>query len=1130
MTFNPITLRARLMLSPDGAESGGTTFSSGSPEITETAATSNGNAAIPDVTVLSDNSYVLLWHENTGTGQYSSKWQHFDTTGTAITPVNTFEGNANTVSALANGGFAISYSVWYDMRVQRFDSTSTAVGDPIIADSTPYNNGPTVTGLPDGGFVMTWTGYPATGVGGGNLLCRRYDANGVAQGNVQQVNAETQGNMGSIAVTALADGGFMIAWLPERYELTWGHGIAMRRYDADGQPVNGSEIAVSPNAAHDPYPGVTALADGGWVVCWSSDKDDIQDVYAQVYNADGTARGTEIHMALPDFQFIANVTGLSDGGFMLAWSGRGPAGGGDTDIFGQRFSASGAAVGDTIVLNDTLSGSQSGPVLAARSDGGFVVAWQTDGTYDYMNPSSGMTPTGGSVSVRTYRSVITRLDVSEDTPRGASFADIDPAYRPGLTYTVLAQPATGSVIDNGDGTFRFDPAGQFEDLAEGDTRHVTFTYRVTDETGATRDAAFTVAVAGANDAPTAQADLIQGASGQPVTIDVATLLANDSDAESDPLSLLSVQGAENGSVSLGSDGTLTFTPALGADGPFRFTYTVADTHGATATQTVTLDLVPATPPNTVIIGQEQATQAMAANGNAMTSIAVLADGGHVLVWRDERNGSGPAKWQRFDANGVALSPASVLLDTQGRDVYAPAVAATADGGFAIVYNGDYNHVVVQRFDSSSVALGAPVQADGDDSYAFSSSPGIARLGGGGFVVTWVDGQQNTVQARRFGVDGQPIGQPQQVNDSFIGYQPQPIVTGLADGGYLIAWQAQVPDDEWTKDVHLRRFDASGQPVGADIAIGVTSGDESQPVITALADGGWVVAFQATRSGGLELHMQVFNANGSFRGAEQVLPTQGFAFGSAQLAALADGGFLLAWSGAGSAAGGSDVIGQKFGADGAPDGGLFVLNQETKGEQTTLALVGRADGGFIASWQTLGDWLYDEANGWVRGGDTIGLRVFSGQNSTTARGGAGNDLLVGSSGNDILVGGDGADTYMAGTRWGADTILNQGHGNDGDRILFGPGVDRSHLWMEQQANDLKVTILGTADSVTVKDWFTASDNRVAQIATADGAVLDAAQVQNLVDAMASFAPPPLGQTELTADQQVQLEPVIAANWH
>jgi hypothetical protein len=37
------------------------------------------------------------------------------------------------------------------------------------------------------------------------------------------------------------------------------------------------------------------------------------------------------------------------------------------------------------------------------------------------------------------------------------------------------------------------------------------------------------------------------------------------------------------------------------------------------------------------------------------------------------------------------------------------------------------------------------------------------------------------------------------------------------------------------------------------------------------------------------------------------------------------------------------------------------------------------------------------------------------------------------------------------------------------------------------------------------------------------------VQNLVDAMAAFAPPAPGQTTLPPEYASQLNPVIAANW-
>jgi len=59
---------------------------------------------------------------------------------------------------------------------------------------------------------------------------------------------------------------------------------------------------------------------------------------------------------------------------------------------------------------------------------------------------------------------------------------------------------------------------------------------------------------------------------------------------------------------------------------------------------------------------------------------------------------------------------------------------------------------------------------------------------------------------------------------------------------------------------------------------------------------------------------------------------------------------------------------------------------------------------------------------------------------------------------------------------------------------------------------------------------ALDNHVEQFKTTDGAktLLDS-NVQNLVNAMASFAPPAAGQTSLPTAYQSSLAPVIAANW-
>src|SRR6185436_5028699 len=61
----------------------------------------------------------------------------------------------------------------------------------------------------------------------------------------------------------------------------------------------------------------------------------------------------------------------------------------------------------------------------------------------------------------------------------------------------------GVATDNGDGTFSYDPNGQFEYLSFGETTTDTFTYTVTDNHGASSTRTATVTIHGENDAPAA---------------------------------------------------------------------------------------------------------------------------------------------------------------------------------------------------------------------------------------------------------------------------------------------------------------------------------------------------------------------------------------------------------------------------------------------------------------------------------------------------------------------------------------------------------------------------------------------------------------------------------------------------
>jgi VCBS repeat-containing protein len=82
--------------------------------------------------------------------------------------------------------------------------------------------------------------------------------------------------------------------------------------------------------------------------------------------------------------------------------------------------------------------------------------------------------------------------------------DVDGEDVPGsLVYEIVSQPAEGTVTDNGDGTFTFNPGADFQDLADGQTRLVSFGYRAKDPSGAASNIATgTITVTGTNDTPT----------------------------------------------------------------------------------------------------------------------------------------------------------------------------------------------------------------------------------------------------------------------------------------------------------------------------------------------------------------------------------------------------------------------------------------------------------------------------------------------------------------------------------------------------------------------------------------------------------------------------------------------------
>ena len=139
-------------------------------------------------------------------------------------------------------------------------------------------------------------------------------------------------------------------------------------------------------------------------------------------------------------------------------------------------------------------------------------------------------------------------------------------------------PAQGSVTLNADGTINFTPAS-------GVTGPVTITYTLTDSFGASTTGTLQVNVGGINTPPVAVNDSASTVQNTAVTIAAGTLIANDTDADGNPLTITSVQLPTNGTVALVA-GSVVFTPTPGYTGTASFDYTINDGQGGTSTATV----------------------------------------------------------------------------------------------------------------------------------------------------------------------------------------------------------------------------------------------------------------------------------------------------------------------------------------------------------------------------------------------------------------------------------------------------------------------------------------------------------------------------------------------------------------
>ncbi|MDB5871109.1 MAG: uncharacterized protein JWQ07_551 [Ramlibacter sp.] len=399
--------------------------------------------------------------------------------------------------------------------------------------------------------------------------------------------------------------------------------------------------------------------------------------------------------------------------------------------------------------------------------------------------------------------------------------------------------------------------------------------------------------------------------------------------------------------------------------------------------------------------------------------ATLTGGATVVVWGDTEGGAqGSLRFQLFDTQGQRVG--GQMTVTADAYAYAPSsVARLDDGGFVVSWVGTDGDIHFQRVSSTGGLMGGETQANPDSGPAAAqSNQAVTGLNDGGWLVAWkTDIDQagyESISSQRYDASGAPVGSTLIV-ESLPVVMDTAVTTSLLSGGYVVVWDKG-------GEIVQRRYDAGGQAVGGGAPQPISTEGGNPPHVAALADGGWLVLYLGSHN---TLYTQRFDSSGLAVGGAAAIAQEGNSsyFQAATATGLANGGYLLTWPTAGAAPYEADIHAQRFDAGGVRVGDEFLVNTVTDDSQNMPSVTALQGGGFMITWESMledgsGTGVYAtryDANGvaqsnagWLDGGGGNDVVQWDGTQDARLFGSGGNDTLIGGTGNDIIDGGSGND--------------------------------------------------------------------------------------------------------------------------
>ncbi|MDD5528736.1 MAG: hypothetical protein PHX21_01745 [bacterium] len=646
------------------------------------------------------------------------------------------------------------------------------------------------------------------------------------------------------------------------------------------------------------FPSVTVGNSGKFIITWqdyrngSADIFSCSDIYAQIYNSDGT---------MQDTNFIINndvgiegqwepSTAINDSGnFIIVWE---DARNENSDIYAQRYNSNGIPRDINFKVNDDAgANNQQNSSVVMDWSGNFIIIWQDDrnGTPD--------------IYAQRYN--------SNGIPQNTNFKVNDDTGTSNQQNPSIAMDYSGNFIiswqDNRNGNLDIYAQKYNSNGTPQDTN-----FKVNDDAGTNNQQNSSIAMDYSGNFIISWQDNRNG----------------NADVYAQRYNSAGVPQGTNFKVNDDIGTSEHFGPAASTDssGNFIITWLDGRSNSGIYAQRYNSNGIPQGTNFKVSDNVSKCDQ-------WIPSASMNDSGVFVVAWHDWRNGNADIYAQRYASDGTPQDTNFRANDDIGTNEQSyPAVAMNDSNNFVITWRDERNgylDIYAQRYNPDGILQGTNFKVNDDTGKISHEGPVIAINNSGRFVISWHDWREKdwNVYAKIYTPDGTPQGTNFKVNDDTGGDYNAYSSTAIDDsGGFVITWLSQRNGDY---DIYAQRYDSNGIPQGVNFKVNDDIGVKNQwsPFIAMDSSGNFLIVWDDEREGNGDTYAQRYDLNGVPQGTNfKVNDDAGTEEQWYPSVAMSDSGsFEIAWQD--NRNGNWDIYAQKYYSTGAPQGTNFKVNDD-----------------------------------------------------------------------------------------------------------------------------------------------------------------------------------------------------------